>query len=919
MKKFYALMTVALMALTGSVNADAFDMTFNIADGSTVKEFDGRFEIAVTGATVENLAVEEYGYLSFHKVNEGQSDKLLSSASSKIDSSTGKIIVEFPSYNLWPDYPVQTAGNYKITIPADLITFGGEKNAETVVSFTIEPEAKFVTTDDVTVSPAPGNFEEIMSELKIQLPDYVTSVGFNEVAAGSSSYNGTITAKAQFCMLYNGMVNNSIGEFDIVADGNMLTLTPTDKLLSARLSAGTWVVRILRGAMYFNGDTEKINENLVLGNWIYPEMQAVEVFPESGSTIVDMKEFTLKFNIWNQVETSINSEVSPKLYVLDQTDNTYNIVDAEISLTKVSETEVTLNVANTDLPYGTYKLEIPKAQFSFDLYNQDGVLDKTIVNARHVATYEYIAMPNINLTPVWSIAEGESIAEFKEVTLTFEEASQIAHVDRYIEPLITINQVVDGKVTPWGGGLGDLSVQIDGNVVRLYMNQYSYDPNYIAVDGDYRIIVPAGKFAFEGINEFTNKEDYVLNFKVDAPDAIITTNNTTIDPAPTFVKDMNRTYTITVDGVDGVISVADGGVAKLMTSMGSYSYMIGQYDLTAESNVITLTPNSQISNNQYWDPGKYYIQIDRGVLVVDNDAEKFNDILSYGPYVIERLVPGEIIVPETRVVESLSTFTLKLIDAYAEPVSTNELPIVISKYDNATSDFVAIDNAVSTTTGYSNNGQCQFTLKLTNEITEAGKYKLTIPKGAYKWEDSYFGEVYYNDLIVAEYEIKVNSATAFAPQSIDPQEGVVEYLSVITIGFDSQYFANGLWNNEKTVDVINASDKVVTTGSIVTSETDANVVIKLAQPVTDNGKYVVIVPESAVEDYDDKTIANPEIRLNYIISQSGVESILNDTENVDVYAPSGILIKKDASKNDLKNLVPGIYIINGEKVFIMSK
>lgn len=922
MKKFYTLVSVALVALMGAVNANAFDMTFNVADGSTIKEFDGRFEISVTGATVENLTVEQYGYVSFHRVNEGQSDKLLASASSQIDNSTGKIIIDFPSYNLWPDYPVQTAGTYKITIPANLITFGAEKNAETVINFTIVPEAKFVTTEDVTVSPAPGNFEEIMSELTIQLPDYVTSVGFNEVAAGSSSYNGTITAKAQFCQLYNGMVGNSVGEFDIVANGNVLTLTPTDKLLSAKFSAGTWVVRILRGAMYFNGDTEKINENIVLGEWVYPEMQAVEISPQSGLTIVDMSKFTLDFPISSPVETTINSEVSPKLYVLDETENTFKVVDADISLTKVSETKVTLNVADTDMPYGTYQLEIPKAQFSFDIYNQDWntgdvTYAKTLVNARQMATYKYIAMPELDLTPVWSIEEGASINEFKDVTLTFEQASQISLINSYSEPFITINQVVDGEATPWGGGLGQLSVEIEGNSVRLYMSQYSFDPNYIAVDGEYRVIVPAGKLAFEGISQYTNTEDYVLNFKVDAADAAITAENATINPAPGVVETLNNVYTITIDGVEGVISTAEGAVAKLMTSMGSYTYQIGQYDLSVESNVITLTPSANMST--YWDPGKYYIQIDRGVLMVDNDQAKSNDVLSYGPYVIERLILGEITDPVAGVVESLSTFTLQLVDAYKEPVSTTEFPIVISKFDAASDSYVDLDNAVSTTTGFDANGQCRFTLQLSNEITEAGKYKLTIPKGAYKWEDSYFGEIYYNDLVVAEYEIKVNSATAFAIKSVDPQEGEVETLSVITISFDDQYFAAGLWNNEKTVNVINASDEVVTTGSVATSEANANIVITLAQPVTEKGEYVVVVPEGAVEDYNDKSIANPEIKLNYVISVSGIESVIADAENVDVYATSGILIKKNASKTDLNNLVPGIYVINGKKVCIMSK
>ena len=50
-----------------------------------------------------------------------------------------------------------------------------------------------------------------------------------------------------------------------------------------------------------------------------------------------------------------------------------------------------------------------------------------------------------------------------------------------------------------------------------------------------------------------------------------------------------------------------------------------------------------------------------------------------------------------------------------------------------------------------------------------------------------------------------------------------------------------------------------------------------------------------------------------ITGVSGIESIFADgSDHIYVYTPGGILIKKDCSSDDLKNLVPGIYILKSE-------
>ena len=71
-------------------------------------------------------------------------------------------------------------------------------------------------------------------------------------------------------------------------------------------------------------------------------------------------------------------------------------------------------------------------------------------------------------------------------------------------------------------------------------------------------------------------------------------------------------------------------------------------------------------------------------------------------------------------------------------------------------------------------------------------------------------------------------------------------------------------------------------------------------------------------------IANIIIRLKYyenfmsettleVIEDSGVESLFSDSENIiDIYSPTGILIKRKANSEDLKFLEKGIYILKSK-------
>ena len=63
-----------------------------------------------------------------------------------------------------------------------------------------------------------------------------------------------------------------------------------------------------------------------------------------------------------------------------------------------------------------------------------------------------------------------------------------------------------------------------------------------------------------------------------------------------------------------------------------------------------------------------------------------------------------------------------------------------------------------------------------------------------------------------------------------------------------------------------------------------------------------------------------DAEFNEAISDSSVSDILSDANaHTDIYNLQGILIKRNATADDINSLHPGLYIIGGRKVFIGRK
>jgi hypothetical protein len=78
------------------------------------------------------------------------------------------------------------------------------------------------------------------------------------------------------------------------------------------------------------------------------------------------------------------------------------------------------------------------------------------------------------------------------------------------------------------------------------------------------------------------------------------------------------------------------------------------------------------------------------------------------------------------------------------------------------------------------------------------------------------------------------------------------------------------------------------------------------------------IPEAAVIVLDNAGVSGPnkETTFDYVVTYSSVEDILAEATEFNVYSINGVCLLTNAKAEDLKQLEPGIYIINGRKVFI---
>ena len=98
--------------------------------------------------------------------------------------------------------------------------------------------------------------------------------------------------------------------------------------------------------------------------------------------------------------------------------------------------------------------------------------------------------------------------------------------------------------------------------------------------------------------------------------------------------------------------------------------------------------------------------------------------------------------------------------------------------------------------------------------------------------------------------------------------------------------------------------------------------VTLANEVNTKGTYTLVIPAKMIQQSageENPTIVDYAPQLEFIFTVTdgqSIESTLNGGSTAEVYTISGILIKKNATREDLKGLKKGIYIINGKNMLV---
>ncbi len=197
----------------------------------------------------------------------------------------------------------------------------------------------------------------------------------------------------------------------------------------------------------------------------------------------------------------------------------------------------------------------------------------------------------------------------------------------------------------------------------------------------------------------------------------------------------------------------------------------------------------------------------------------------------------------------------------------------------------------------------------------SGKYKVVIPEGAFEFIQS-DGSIYLSSKIEAEYTVK--SEVKPYNYTVTPAEGDVTSLDVITFSLDG--VSAWIWSSQEVgVVAFDASgNELGKTALTCGYDENWSIVfsIDFATPITQIGECTVVVGSGLFDTNSDGIDDNESFEFNYNIVKEGSISDVAVEDNFNIYSVDGILVKRNAVKEDLNSLDPGIYIVNGKKIMV---
>ena len=178
----------------------------------------------------------------------------------------------------------------------------------------------------------------------------------------------------------------------------------------------------------------------------------------------------------------------------------------------------------------------------------------------------------------------------------------------------------------------------------------------------------------------------------------------------------------------------------------------------------------------------------------------------------------------------------------------------------------------------------------------------------------------YGVRTLVKYNI-VGYAPAATITETSPANGsTVEELASVVFTFS--YYVNKTENQEILPRLYNELTNVEIPVEYSTKHEDGvttmyQAAIKAIEPIRENGNYILEVPEGYFVDANGKDLAACKISFTVKNEDTGIEEIIAKDDNCwTVYNATGVKLFETTDADILNRLPCGLYIINGEKVFV---
>ncbi len=453
---------------------------------------------------------------------------------------------------------------------------------------------------------------------------------------------------------------------------------------------------------------------------------------------------------------------------------------------------------------------------------------------------------------------------------------------------------------------GIMVSRFDTKAVLVYLDTPITDPGY------YRILIPEGV-----ISNAAGETNETISLMYE------------VKPESSGVFTFTPEDGSTVESLKEIIVAYEGGChpswngrATLVNEAGTIvaSAEANDYipaDKQADYDAWLWNPESSILvlDQEITEPGTYTLQMPEGLFVCGANYDNSPELTA--TFTIEgSAVPAleyTMVTPETG--STLSV--LEMIEiVFGESVSINtEIANPVTVTDRMGMTTFAEGSTLSVI--MASRGRA-VAVNLSTPLTEAGVYMVKIAAGAIVGQSGATNEDIY-----LMYEVAAQGGGGFA---FTPEDGsTVESLKEIIVSYDGG--CHPAWWGQATL--LNEAGEVVATAEAADyipadkqADYDAwlwepeSTLLTLSQEITQSGTYTLQLPAGFLV-CGPNDANSPEVTATFTIaSGTSIGNLFAKDQTVTVYTTGGVRLLQNATKAQLQQLRPGIYLINGKKVYL---